>query len=66
MRVRIQGSECPVSRSIWVSNVPLRKAPAQISALASVDLPGKCGEHQLRNQEEFYGKRDQTAAGVWP
>ncbi|WP_158241882.1 AAA family ATPase [Tabrizicola sp. TH137] len=29
-----------------------------------VDLPGKCGEHQLRNQEVFYGKREQTDAGV--
>ncbi|MBC7839246.1 MAG: hypothetical protein H7Y39_11480, partial [Nitrospiraceae bacterium] len=29
-----------------------------------LDLPGKCGEHQLRNQEVFYGKREQTDAGV--
>jgi TIR domain len=29
-----------------------------------VDLPGKSGEHQLRNQEVFYGKREQTDAGV--
>ena len=29
-----------------------------------MDLPGKCGEHQLRNQEVFYGKRKQTDAGV--
>ncbi len=29
-----------------------------------MDLPGKCGEHQLRNQEVFYGKREQTDAGV--
>lgn len=25
-----------------------------------VDLPGKYGEHQLRNRELFYGKREQT------
>ena len=31
---------------------------------ARVDLPGKSGEHQLRNQEVFYGKREQTDAGV--
>ena len=30
-----------------------------------MDLPGKCGEHQLRNQEVFYGKWEQTDAGVW-
>ena len=30
----------------------------------AMDLPGKCGEHQLRNQEVFYGKREQTDAGV--
>ena len=30
----------------------------------NVDLPGKSGEHQLRNQEVFYGKREQTDAGV--
>ena len=29
-----------------------------------LDLPGKSGEHQLRNQEVFYGKREQTDAGV--
>jgi hypothetical protein len=31
---------------------------------SAMDLPGKCGEHQLRNQEVFYGKREQTDAGV--
>ena len=30
----------------------------------AVDLPGKCGEHQLRNQELFYEKREQTDAGI--
>ena len=25
-----------------------------------MDLPGKSGEHQLRNQEVFYGEREQT------
>jgi hypothetical protein len=29
-----------------------------------LDLPGKSGEHQLRNQEVFYGKREQADAGV--
>ena len=29
-----------------------------------MDLPWKSGEHQLRNQEVFYGKREQTDAGV--
>jgi transposase len=31
----------------------------------NLDLPGKSGEHQLRNQEVFYGKREQTDAGFW-
>ena len=35
-----------------------------LKSKAEVDLPGKCGEHQLRNQEVFYGKREQTDAGV--
>lgn len=30
----------------------------------SLDLPGKSGDHQLRNQEVAYGKREQTEAGV--
>lgn len=30
----------------------------------NLDLSGKRGEHQLRNQEVFYGKRKQTDAGV--
>ncbi|WP_093451027.1 hypothetical protein [Pseudooceanicola nitratireducens] len=34
------------------------------AAVREVDLPGKSGEHQLRNQEVFYGKRKQTYAGV--
>lgn len=29
-----------------------------------MDLPGKSGEHQLRNQEVFYGKREQADAGI--
>ncbi|WP_107893691.1 hypothetical protein [Rhodovulum imhoffii] len=29
-----------------------------------LDLPERSGEHQLRNQEVFYGKREQTDAGV--
>ena len=29
-----------------------------------VDFPGKSGEHQLRNQEVFYGKREQADAGI--
>lgn len=29
----------------------------------NLDLPGKCGEHQLRNQEVLYGEREQTDAG---
>lgn len=39
------------------------KSPRQ-QARAMVDLPGKSGEHQLRNQEVFYGKRKQTDAGI--
>ncbi|AUC56629.1 hypothetical protein CDO87_25510 (plasmid) [Sagittula sp. P11] len=34
------------------------------AAKAQLDLPGKSGEHQLRNQEVFYGKRKQTDSGV--
>lgn len=29
----------------------------------NLDLPGKCGEHQLRNQEVFHGKREPTDVG---
>jgi hypothetical protein len=29
-----------------------------------MDLPGKCGEHQLRNQEVFYEKRERADAGI--
>ncbi len=29
-----------------------------------MDLSGKTGEHQLRNQEVFYGKEEQVDAGV--
>jgi len=37
-----------------------------LSAVLSLrlDLPGKCGEHQLRNQEVFYGKRKQADTGI--
>ena len=40
----------------------MQKSP--LAARLGLDLPGKCGEHQLRNQEVFYGKREQTDAGV--
>lgn len=39
-------------------------AHASLYLVAVMDLPGKSGEHQLRNQEVFYGKRVQTDAGV--
>lgn len=29
-----------------------------------LDLPGKSGEHQLRNQEVFYVQRETTDAGI--
>jgi hypothetical protein len=29
-----------------------------------LDLPGKSGEHQLRNQEVFYEQQEQTDSGV--
>ena len=35
-----------------------------IERFYNLDLPGKCGEHQLRNQEVFYEKREQTDAGI--
>jgi hypothetical protein len=35
-----------------------------VAAPDELDLSGKSGEHQLRNQEVFYGKREQTDAGV--
>jgi hypothetical protein len=42
--------------------------PGEVDAVlfigGSVDLPRKSGEHQLRNQEVFYGKRKQTDAGI--
>ncbi|WP_221831691.1 hypothetical protein, partial [Paracoccus yeei] len=41
-----------------------RMCPAYVEGLIGLDLPGKCGEHQLRNQEVFYGKREQTDAGI--
>ncbi len=37
---------------------------AKCSRDTLMNLSGKCGEHQLRNQEVFYGKREQTDAGV--
>lgn len=37
---------------------------ARYNYLDYLDLPGKCGEHQLRNQEVFYGKREQADAGI--
>ncbi len=40
-------------------------APIEADLIGRIlDLPGKSGEHQLRNQEVFYGKRKQTDAGV--
>lgn len=36
---------------------------ALLSRATTVDLPGKNGEHQLRNQEVFYEKRKQADAG---
>ena len=38
--------------------------PPSGNVRCTLDLPGKSGEHQLRNQEVFYGKRKQTDAGV--
>ena len=35
-----------------------------IPGIGPLDLPGKSGEHQLRNQEVFYGKREQADAGI--
>jgi len=32
--------------------------------MLAVDLPGKSGEHQLRNQEVFYVQRETTDAGI--
>ena len=43
---------------------PLEGAWPYLWLDATLDLPGKCGEHQLRNQEVFCGKREQTDAGV--
>ncbi len=40
------------------------KVLSLVARMGILDLPGKCGEHQLRNQEVFYGKREQTDAGV--
>ena len=40
-------------------------APRQRAASrGKMDLPEKSGEHQLRNQEVFNGKREQTDAGI--
>ena len=56
------------TRSLMVMVRNTTKFVVEVSALRcprqKVDLPGKCGEHQLRNQEVFYGKREQTDAGV--
>lgn len=41
----------------WMSSI-LYAVPRHV--LSAMDLPGKSGEHQLRNQEVFYGKRE------WP
>ena len=47
-------------RVLAVRTVASRPIPTS----GSMDLPRKCGERQLRNQEVFYGKRKQTDAGV--
>ena len=47
---------------------PLPSSERQVGVLRAVvcplDLPGGSGEHQLRNQEVIYGRREQTDAGV--
>ncbi len=44
--------------------LPEAREPGLGPVKGKLDLPGKSGEHQLRNQEVFYGKRKQTDAGV--
>lgn len=36
------------------------RKPSEDPMAIGLDLPGESGEHQLRNQEVFYGKRAQT------
>ena len=47
-----------------LSEQPKLNKVSNIASISILDLPGKCGEHQLRNQEVFYGKREQTDAGI--
>ncbi len=50
-------------RSIGVTQFTYYRWRKEFGGLKTdLDLPGKCGEHQLRNQEVFYGKREQTDA----
>ena len=56
--VRIQPTRL-ISKGTW------KQGQLQLfEASASMDLPGKIGERRLRNQEVFYGKREQTDARV--
>ncbi len=60
-----------VIQEAWIGGVSTRRVDELVQAMglsgiskSTVDLPGKSGDHQLRNQEVFYGKREQTEAGV--
>lgn len=49
-------------QQITVRGYPVREVSRRLGV--SLDLPGRSGEHQLRNQEVFYGKRKQADAGI--
>jgi hypothetical protein len=42
----------------------MQAGAAHAACIVCLDLPGKSGEHRLRNQAVFYGKREQTDAGI--
>jgi hypothetical protein len=62
---RIVAEGAGIARSrVGVSLQPSCIAAVHWKTYRDVDLPGNSGEHQLRNQEVFYGKREQTDAGI--
>ena len=64
---RTNGGRCLTLRAHRGREMVVDARSAQCRSTACcrvVDLPGTCGEHHLRNQEVFGGKRDRTGAGV--
>lgn len=61
----IEGGE----RALWFSaasiwEVAIKRGLDRPDFRVDLDLLGESGEHQVRNPKVFYGKREQTDAGV--